>query len=641
MKKSYFLAFLFVLTAATTQAQTIYGVTSDDKLFSISDPALPGATSIIYPIIGISVGQTVKGIDFRPLTGELFALGYDVSNGNSQLYTINTNTGVATPINTVPILLNLGTGSIAFDFNPTVDRIRVVGANKKNYRLNPITGTVAATDADINFAVGDPNQANIPTIGACAYTNSYIGSETTTLYDYDQLLNMLTTQVPPNAGTLNTIGSSGIVVNIADPSIDMDIWFNPATHTNVAYIAANTGTSNNDHLYTVNLATGAVSNIGMIGLLGISVKAIAVEIDRTLPANVTGQLVYGITKTNRSLITFDTDTPELIRSLQAITGVTAGQTIRGMDVRPADRMLYALGYNPADSGYQVYRIDPATAVATPINAAPGKLALGSTAVTFDFNPTVDRIRVTGGSNMNYRLNPNDGSIVATDMSLSYALSDINAGLMPRVGTLAYINSYPGAATTVLYGIDDSLQDYININPPNNGTLNTMLTNVLPFNLADLTNSMDFYFDSVSHSNWGYLAANTGSSMNDSLYTLDSAGNLMAIGTVGYGIQVADIAVQLRYTHTMPAGLTSVNARPSLSAYPNPVKDVLTIMLPQPLAQATTAEVYDATGRQLMRFAVPANATTIRVDLSAIPSGLFTLQLQNGASGSFSFKGIKQ
>ena len=66
-------------------------------------------------------------------------------------------------------------------------------------------------DMDLAYAVGDVNAAASAAIGACAYTNSYIGSTVTTLYNYDMSLNILTTQIPPNNGTLNTVGVSGIV----------------------------------------------------------------------------------------------------------------------------------------------------------------------------------------------------------------------------------------------------------------------------------------------------------------------------------------------------------------------------------------------------------------------------------------------
>lgn len=65
-----------------------------------------------------------------------------------------------------------------------------MASNRANYRLNPNDGTISATDGT-------------PSIGAAAYTNSFVGASTTsatTLYDYDELLNTLNTQLPPNDG---------------------------------------------------------------------------------------------------------------------------------------------------------------------------------------------------------------------------------------------------------------------------------------------------------------------------------------------------------------------------------------------------------------------------------------------------------
>jgi len=108
---------------------------------------------------------------------------------NAQIYALNSLTGVATVAGPSG-RLELGTGSIGFDLNPTVDRIRVAAANRANYRLNPNDGTISATDGT-------------PSIGAAAYGNSLMGASTTsgtTRYDYDALLNTLNSQLPPNDG---------------------------------------------------------------------------------------------------------------------------------------------------------------------------------------------------------------------------------------------------------------------------------------------------------------------------------------------------------------------------------------------------------------------------------------------------------
>jgi hypothetical protein len=206
--------------ATSSSAQTIYALSGNNLIsFDAQTPATILSTGTIS---GISAGQALVGIDFRPNTGELFGLGYNTANGEARLYTLNLTTGVATAVGAAAITLAPGLGKIGFDFNPTVDRIRVTGSNNNNYRLNPITGALAFTDTPLAYAAGDANAASNPSIGAVAYTNSFNGTTTTTLYNYDDSLNIFTIQNPPNNGTLNTVGASGITLNLGDPSADFD-----------------------------------------------------------------------------------------------------------------------------------------------------------------------------------------------------------------------------------------------------------------------------------------------------------------------------------------------------------------------------------------------------------------------------------
>src|SRR5690606_11795882 len=83
---------------------------------------------------------------------------------------------------------------LGFDFNPTVDRIRLVTDNEQNLRLHPETGMVVAIDGNLN--PGDR------TVNAVAYTNSFAGATQTTLFDIDLADGKLDKQSPPNDGTL-------------------------------------------------------------------------------------------------------------------------------------------------------------------------------------------------------------------------------------------------------------------------------------------------------------------------------------------------------------------------------------------------------------------------------------------------------
>ncbi|MBP6825262.1 MAG: DUF4394 domain-containing protein [Saprospiraceae bacterium] len=539
------IALLFVFgIIQQTNAQKIYAVSGNNLV--AFDAAAPAVMLGSKPVTGISAGQNISGLDFRPNTGELYALGYNQMTGEARLYTLHLNTGAATAVGAAPVFLKAGLNKVGMDFNPTVDRIRVTGSDNSNYRLHPVTGAIAATDLNLAFAATDVNAAADPSVGAVAYTNSYIGATSTTLYNYDDSLNVFTTQIPPNNGTLNTVGASGVQVNLSDPSADIDIYFDATAGANRAFFAANTGTDVADNLYSVNLMSGAAT---LIGSTGLALSDIAVLIDRSIPANLTGQLVYALSG-NGNLLSFDSGLPGVIRNIAPVSGIATGQTPAGMDVRPATGELYALGYNATTGEARLYVINPASGVATAIGSAPVTLKTGMGKIGMDFNPTVDRIRVVGSDNSNYRLHPVTGAVAATDMNLAFAAADVNAGKNPSVGAAAYTNSFNGATATTLYNYDDSLNVFTTQVPPNNGTLNTVGASGITVNLSDPSSDLDIFYNPFTVSNKAYFSANTGSSAGDLLYSVDlGSGLASAIGRIGNGIAVNDIAVAVQPQET--------------------------------------------------------------------------------------------
>ncbi|RYY08544.1 MAG: DUF4394 domain-containing protein, partial [Cytophagaceae bacterium] len=360
------------------------------------------------------------------------------------------------------------TDRIGFDFNPTVDRIRVVSTNDRNYRLNPNNGAIAALDGNLNYLGGSPAD---PGVGAVAYTNSYRASSNTTLYDFDEASGYLSTQSPPNDGVLINqkqvrFGTNFVSFPVA---IDMDISSYTTPGTEEAFVievtTANSNGLSSSNLYSIDLATGQATlrgnTVPASALSPFNVEDIAVSIPApaALPA-ITGQLVYGVTASN-NLITFDSQNPGVVRTIVGISGLPATQALVGTDFRPNTGQLFGLGYDASATGTtansQVYTIDLTTGVATVVGAAI-RLELGSATdqIAFDFNPTVDRIRVEGTTDANYRLNPNNGAIAALDGTLTYAAGDPGAGQNPAVGTGAYGNSFVGSTTTGLYTVDHAL-----------------------------------------------------------------------------------------------------------------------------------------------------------------------------------------
>ena len=208
----------------------------------------------LVAISGVQAGQKLVGIDYRPLTGQLYALGYNTSltAANAQLYMLDPKSGVATPVSAGPITLPLGdaTESIGFNFDPVADLARVVSTNNANYRLNPTTGNVATpgnADGPLAYAAGDVHNGLDPRVGAVAYTNSYPGATTTTLLDADVIndnaapFGILSTQAPPDNGTLNTQASikiNGLYGIPPESRVNIDIFW--------------TGTANRGYLVLLN-----------------------------------------------------------------------------------------------------------------------------------------------------------------------------------------------------------------------------------------------------------------------------------------------------------------------------------------------------------------------------------------------------
>ena len=553
---------LAMLVFGTASAQTIYGVSGTNLVsFSAGDPCMVQSS---VAITGVAADQTISGLDFRPNTGQLYTIGYNDSTGQARLYTVDLTTGVATAIGAAAVTLAPGMGRVSFDFNPTVDRIRVTGSNGANFRLHPVTGAIAATDSNLAFSATDINVSTTASIGAVAYTNSFPGTGTTTLFNYDVNLNVLTTQNPPNAGTLNTVGSIGPGFIGLTTSSDLDIYFDPATRTNTAYLVRNDSSTASTTLYTVNLTNGSATSVCTLDT-GVVVQYIAVQTKGVETAPLTGSLVYAVTA-NNNLISFDSENPSQLQSIVQVTGIVAGQVLCGLDFRPATGALYGLAYNATTGDAQIYTINPTTGVATAVSDAPVSLGTGLGSIGFDFNPVVDRIRVTGSNGSNFRINPITGAIASTDSTLNFAGGDVNQG-NGSIGASAYTNSFLGTTATTLFNIAQGLGVLTTQNPPNNGVLNTVGTLGIQLDTTDRSFDLDILYDQTTQSNVAFLAANALGSNTDVLYQVNlTTGAATAVGSIGLGVRVKSIAVGLDSLPT-PQDTTGVDLALTASVTP--------------------------------------------------------------------------
>jgi hypothetical protein len=245
-----------------------------------------------------------------------------------------------------------------------------------------------------------------------------------------------------------------------------------------------------------------------------------------------GERIFALT-TNNNLISFSSDSPGTILSTTAITGLQAGESLVGIDFRPAVGLIYGLSNQS-----RVYILDSTTGQARQ-TAILSESAIGAN-FGVDFNPVPDRLRVVNESNQNLRINVENG-VAAVDTPLAFAAGDPNASADPNVVASAYINNFAGTTATTLYGIDSNLDILVLQNPPNNGTLNTVGS--LGVDTTDVAG-----FDIAAGSTRAFASLNVGGSSG--LYTINlRTGAATLVGTIGGGQAIRDITVDPRRSLT--------------------------------------------------------------------------------------------
>jgi outer membrane protein assembly factor BamB len=223
----------------------------------------------------------------------------------------------------------------------------------------------------------------------------------------------------------------------------------------------------------------------------------------------------------------DTSAKKVVKSWK-IQGI-AGKVV-GIDVRPADGMLYALA---EDGG--VYTVDASTGKATMKSKLETMLKPGTWG-SVDFNPVADRLRVIGNDGVSLRANVDDGK-VTTDGSLKFAETDMHKGEKPNVVAAAYTNSFKGTKETALYDIDATIGAVLKQAPPNDGILNAVGKLGTPkFSTA----AFDIWSDGQGK-NEAWLM------LGDALHSVD-----LATGKAGPAIKIGGVSGQVRDIAILPA-----------------------------------------------------------------------------------------
>jgi len=254
------------------------------------------ATGLFSVLYDNATNELTTEGNFSGLTGPLLPIGGADMTGNPEsaihihqgaagengpiIRTLDAMDNVAMLVSELDIPFEGGTIS-GFDFNPAADRLRLVGDNDQDFRINVDTGAVTV-DGTLAFADGDANAGVNPNITAAAYTNSFDGTTSTQLYDIDTLLNQLVLQNPPNDGVLMTIGDLGVDF---DTLGGFDI-LSDGMGGNAAFAVSNA------MLYSIDLETGAAMNLGMVGnnaQLNIQGLAVMASMDNDGMGGMTGE----------------------------------------------------------------------------------------------------------------------------------------------------------------------------------------------------------------------------------------------------------------------------------------------------------------------------------------------------------------
>jgi hypothetical protein len=249
--------------------------------------------------------------------------------------------------------------------------------------------------------------------------------------------------------------------------------------------------------------------------------------------------LLAVTGDNR-LLRFNSTTPGTIESSTPITGLQAGETIRGLDVRPATGQLYALG-----STSRLYAIDPATAAAAPVGAGPFAVPLSGASFGFAFDPVADRIRVVSDAGQNLRLNPDTGAVFDADPNAPGTQPDAFLTSTYIVGS-AYTNTVPGATASTLYAIDGANDWLVRLGGPNGNPSpdQGQVTAVGPLGVdSDWAPVPTAAFDITAADGSAFAALRVGG--RTSLYTIDLAtGKATAVGPIAAGSVVGLAAAPL-------------------------------------------------------------------------------------------------
>ncbi len=234
----------------------VVGLTQDSRLISFRDDK-PDDARNLGRITGLLGDARLVGIDYRPSTGNNGSRGVLYGLGDAGgVYTLDRN---ARATKRSQLNVALQGSSFGVDFNPAVDRLRIISDTGQNLRDNVDTNGDTIVDGTLTYP-GPPAMTATGVTGA-AYTNNDADPNTsTTLFDIDSTLDQTVIQSPANSGQLAATGKLGVDTS---PQIGSDIYSTIRNGTTVDLRGlASLTVGGRSRLYRISLLQGRAKSRG-------------------------------------------------------------------------------------------------------------------------------------------------------------------------------------------------------------------------------------------------------------------------------------------------------------------------------------------------------------------------------------------
>lgn len=526
------------LAALTTN--DVLAVTADNAClvrFSLSDP------STVLAVGSLDVAGSVVGLDFRPASGELYAL-----TDMGQLVLVDPMTAETTLV--TASIGELTGARYDIDFNPAANALRLISDARQNFRM----GSPALVENAQQQALVDGTFGYLQGVVATAYTNVNPGQEGTQMFVISADSRTFFQQ-NPNVGLLTRIGE----LFPSAESVDVK-----------GYNVFTTEGGMNEH-YAVFEVDGSV------GLYSINPATAATTLIKLLPApeaggNYMDLVVNDVTDEPalREFIVFEqsADDDFVLRIVELnpadsmpgmalagydetlpVTGLVEGDVIVGFDLRTtspegADDGLYAV----AQSG-RIYLLEEAEeglldpmSVAQATEIATLATALSGTRFDIDFNPRADLLRIIGDAGQNLRVNLDEDRVLADEArAAGFAFADGTVRLGDTMVPVPVAVAYR-AAPLQLEGVTPSLDfQYVidarnsglaRVAVPNDGALVAVGDGLLEGLALPMDGAIQQTMD-IAQSGTAYAALRTSAGAGSMLYTLNLlAGTAEQVGPIG-------------------------------------------------------------------------------------------------------------